>query len=113
MKSLNEQAADLLENAGAVLWLPEWWTTEISASDKGGRHTGIFDLEACRFCASGALTAARVETRVSSRVSSMASVAMDDQVGMYYVDFNDRAKNSKQVAIAMFLAADKLRRGAL
>ena len=104
-KTINHQAADLLEAAGAVLWLPEWWTKETAASDKDRHFTHVFDPEACRFCASGALTAAGGATGVRS----LAGVAMSDQVGMNYVDFNDRAKNSKQVAIAMFRAADKLR----
>ena len=105
MKSLDERAADLLEAAGAVVWLPEWWTKNRWAADSLGRSCISSEADACAFCAIGALEAASAHQGLFFH----ARTALQNYVHRDVTVFNDHASSNEDVATAMFRAADALR----
>lgn len=108
MNKLKLEAAQILENAGLVLSLPEWWTQGVSARDKSGNVTGSLADGACCFCAVGAIVAQR-ESLVDMTTRT-AQNWLDSYCKYRQVDFNDTpGRTNTEVASLLLDAADELR----
>lgn len=99
-------AADVLERAGLVLSLPEWWTTAAFARNERGAPILSDEKGAICFCAVGAIEAAA--GCAVSRKAALAESALHDAVRGLIVDFNDTSTNT-EVSHAMLACAEKLR----
>lgn len=103
-------AAEVLERAGLVLSLPEWWTHSYYARDEKGNALFASEEEAVCFCAKGACLAAAHDYDLGRA----AGVALAN-----FLDCSDAAifnntpgRTNTEVSQAMLACAEKLRKDA-
>lgn len=108
-KTLNIQAAEIIESAATVFMIPGGWCKETSARDQNGRALPSGDPKAVSFCSVGALVSAKAALGHPQAAIEKANKTLTHIMGTHIVSFNDGSPNKTRVIAAFAKASDDLR----